>query len=142
MLLARLAESGGATEPLLRLYGSDGVQVDGISSGSMAELPLTDLPGSDTYTLLVMDSPGLDTGGYSLHIQRINNPVGASTLNYGATVNGSVAERAQTRAYTLADSRDIDPVGRITPTEGRDLTLLQQLFGNIGRFSSDALQGQ
>ncbi len=47
----------------------------------------------------------------------------------------------QTKAYTLADSQDIDPVGRITPTEGRDLTLLQQLFGNIGRFSSQSLEG-
>ncbi|WP_193371235.1 outer membrane protein assembly factor BamE [Pelagibius marinus] len=41
-----------------------------------------------------------------------------------------------TRNYTMADAQDVDPVDRETPTEGRDLTLLQQLFGNIGRFSS------
>ncbi len=53
--------------------------------------------------------------------------------------NGRVAD---TRTYTLADSRDIDPVDRITPTEGRDLTIVQQLLGNFGRFSPDAAQGQ
>ena len=40
----------------------------------------------------------------------------------------------QTAQYSLADAQEVEPVDRITPTEGRDLTLLQQLFGNIGRF--------
>ena len=41
-----------------------------------------------------------------------------------------------TQRYGMADAQEISPVARVTPTEGRDLTLLQQLFGNIGRFSS------
>jgi outer membrane protein assembly factor BamE (lipoprotein component of BamABCDE complex) len=45
---------------------------------------------------------------------------------------GAVAE---TKIFSLADSRDIDPVDRKTPTEGRELSFLQQMFGNIGRFS-------
>ena len=52
--------------------------------------------------------------------------------------NGLVSE---TRTYGLADAQDIDPVGRVTPTEGRELTLLQQLLGNIGRFSPEQLNG-
>lgn len=40
----------------------------------------------------------------------------------------------QTTSYSLADAQEIQPVERITPTEGKDLTLLQQLFGNLGRF--------
>lgn len=40
-----------------------------------------------------------------------------------------------TANYSMADAQDVDPVDRITPTEGKDLTLLQQLFGNIGKFS-------
>jgi outer membrane protein assembly factor BamE (lipoprotein component of BamABCDE complex) len=43
---------------------------------------------------------------------------------------------AGTQHYGLADAQDVDPVDRETPTEGRDLTFLQQLFGNIGKFSS------
>lgn len=42
-----------------------------------------------------------------------------------------------TRLYTLADGEKIDPVDRITPTPGRDLTLMQQLLGNLGRFNPE-----
>lgn len=42
----------------------------------------------------------------------------------------------RTSNYSMADSLAVEPVARITPTEGRDLTLLQQLFGNVGKFSS------
>ncbi|MDH3595767.1 MAG: outer membrane protein assembly factor BamE [Rhodospirillales bacterium] len=48
----------------------------------------------------------------------------------------------RTRTYTLEDGQDIDPVDRITPTEGRDLNLLQELLGNIGRFPTDAMNKQ
>lgn len=47
-----------------------------------------------------------------------------------------------TKSYTLADARDVDPVDRVTPTEGRELTLLQQLLGNIGRFPVESLKNQ
>lgn len=39
------------------------------------------------------------------------------------------------RHYTLADAQEVEPVDRVTPTRGRELTVLQQLLGNIGRFS-------
>jgi outer membrane protein assembly factor BamE (lipoprotein component of BamABCDE complex) len=41
---------------------------------------------------------------------------------------------ADTTVYTLEDGQEIEPVGRVTPTEGKDLTILQQLIGNLGRF--------
>jgi outer membrane protein assembly factor BamE (lipoprotein component of BamABCDE complex) len=53
---------------------------------------------------------------------------------------GGMVDR--TKTYTLEDGQDIDPVSRITPTEGRDLTLLQQLLGNIGRFPTETFNNQ
>jgi len=41
-----------------------------------------------------------------------------------------------TQHFDMADAQEVAPVERETPTEGRDLTFLQQFFGNIGRFSS------
>ena len=38
--------------------------------------------------------------------------------------------------YGLEDGEIIDPVDRTTPTSGRELTVLQQLFGNLGRFNT------
>ncbi len=37
--------------------------------------------------------------------------------------------------YTIEDGLIVDPVSRKTPTVGKELTFLQQLFGNIGRFA-------
>ena len=42
--------------------------------------------------------------------------------------------------YTLEDGEIVSPVGRTTPTEGKELTILQQLFGNLGRFPTDATE--
>lgn len=43
--------------------------------------------------------------------------------------------------YTQADIRHVDLVDKVTPTEGRSLTLLQQLLGNIGRFNDQGSGG-
>ena len=39
------------------------------------------------------------------------------------------------KKYDLADSKDIDMVSRITPTAGKGMTILEQILGNVGRFS-------
>lgn len=41
----------------------------------------------------------------------------------------------EVKTLGLDDARSIDPVDRETPTAGSDLSLFQQLFGNIGRFN-------
>ena len=37
--------------------------------------------------------------------------------------------------YTENDKKDVELVSRVTPTAGNELSLLQQLFGNVGRFA-------
>ena len=37
--------------------------------------------------------------------------------------------------YALADRKVVVPVKRVSPTRGTEMTVLEQLFGNIGRFS-------
>jgi outer membrane protein assembly factor BamE (lipoprotein component of BamABCDE complex) len=41
------------------------------------------------------------------------------------------------RRYTLEDGKAIDPVTRKTPSPGKELSFLDQLIGNIGRFTPD-----
>lgn len=38
--------------------------------------------------------------------------------------------------YELKDGKPIVPVDRETPTRGKELTFLQQVFGNFGRFNT------
>lgn len=41
------------------------------------------------------------------------------------------------RLYGQEDGRTIAYVERVTPTEGHSLTIIQQLFGNLGRFNPE-----
>jgi outer membrane protein assembly factor BamE (lipoprotein component of BamABCDE complex) len=41
------------------------------------------------------------------------------------------------RRFTLEDANQIQLVERTTPSRGKELTVLQQIFGNIGRFSPE-----
>lgn len=41
------------------------------------------------------------------------------------------------KLYGYEDGRVIEPVDRTTPTSGRELTILQQIFGNLGRFNKE-----
>ena len=39
---------------------------------------------------------------------------------------------------SLADGKDVSMVGRETPTSGQGVSVITQLIGNIGRFSTDS----
>ena len=39
------------------------------------------------------------------------------------------------KSYDLKDSQDITMVSRVTPTAVKELTILEQLLGNVGKFS-------
>lgn len=39
------------------------------------------------------------------------------------------------KLYGLEDGRIVTPVEDVTPTHGREMTVLQQIFGNLGRFT-------
>ncbi len=41
------------------------------------------------------------------------------------------------RVYGQEDGRTIAYVDRTTPTEGNELTIIQQLLGNLGRFNPE-----
>ena len=51
-------------------------------------------------------------------------------------LNFNDAGRLQSiKKYDLGEARDITMVSRITPTAGKELTILEQIMGNVGRFS-------
>lgn len=47
--------------------------------------------------------------------------------------NGMVSE---IKRRDLADARTVEPVDRETPTTGNEITVVEQLIGNIGRFNT------
>jgi outer membrane protein assembly factor BamE (lipoprotein component of BamABCDE complex) len=45
------------------------------------------------------------------------------------------------KKYDLSDAEQITMVSRITPTAGKELTILEQILGNVGRFASPGQGG-
>ena len=50
--------------------------------------------------------------------------------------DGLVQEIEQVDA--MKSGKDVTPVSRETPTKGKELTIIQQLVGNVGRFNKDS----
>jgi outer membrane protein assembly factor BamE (lipoprotein component of BamABCDE complex) len=44
------------------------------------------------------------------------------------------------RYYDMNDAKNITMVARTTPTSGKELTILEQILGNVGRFSGPSHQ--
>ena len=44
------------------------------------------------------------------------------------------------KSFGLEAGQDIEMVARVTPTAGKELSLIKQLFGNIGRFNTGGAQ--
>lgn len=44
---------------------------------------------------------------------------------------------SQVNLFGLEDGQEVELVERETPTEGQDITIVQQLLGNLGRFNTD-----
>lgn len=48
----------------------------------------------------------------------------------------------EVRRYTLEDGKVLDPVSRTTPSPGKELTFLEQLVGNVGKFNASDRAGR
>jgi outer membrane protein assembly factor BamE (lipoprotein component of BamABCDE complex) len=89
----------------------------------------------------------------------------STTMNYGEETWHYVSSRTETMAFfkpeekertvisisfdkagkvkelvkrTLADGQTVETVSRETPTAGKEMSALEQLLGNVGKFSKDA----
>ena len=82
------------------------------------------LDTAGTYTALIGDSTGSETGGYALGVQRMNDPVGCSPIAFGAAPStGAFTGPAQMHCFTftaaVGDRLDVTAVG---PTGSGELT--------------------
>jgi len=42
---------------------------------------------------------------------------------------------AGVRRYAMKDGKEVEMVDRVTPTKGKELGFIEQLFGNVGKFN-------
>ena len=68
-------------------------------------------------------------------------PTAAQTVTLSfRTYKGDITS-ANIKYYDLKDAQNITMVSRITPTSGKELTVLEQILGNVGKFSGPRQSG-
>ncbi|WP_033069714.1 outer membrane protein assembly factor BamE [Thalassospira australica] len=119
-----IASRGNAPEP---------EQLEQISVGESTKGDVTDILGSPS-TIAAFDE------NVWLYISRVTETVAffePETVEQKVVlISFDSANRVEILSeYDLEDGKPVIPTNRVTPTAGRELTILQQLFGNLGRFS-------
>ncbi len=84
----------------IRLYAPNGTLLASPEGTYGTELTMN-LPAGGTYTLLVGDSGGEETGIYHLYLQRTRKPAKPIPVAYGAYVNGTILYPALYKTYTF-----------------------------------------
>ncbi len=131
VVLGRVMELASGFYPQVRLYGPTGQQLATATGATLAELPATTLTATGTHTLLVLGNGGTETGGFNLHVQRLNGPVGATAIAYGQTLTGNLVQVGQAEAFTFAGAPG-DSVQVVMTELAADLLPQLRMYGPDG----------
>jgi hypothetical protein len=106
VVLLAITATSGTLVPEIKVFGSGPNPVcsaaPGLCEGSTVEITDCALPATGTYTVLVDDCGGnTQTGNYSLYLQRLNQPGGASALVPGQTLSATIFAAAEKDTYTF-----------------------------------------
>ena len=97
----RVIKTSGAFNPLAEVVRPNGQPCVGATAVDEFNCAVN---SAGTHTIRIRDAaPGTRTGGYSLYIQRLNNPVGCTPITFGALpLARSITVAAEVDCYTFA----------------------------------------
>lgn len=133
-----VALSACAPEVVQRGHAPEAEKLDRIEIGQHRKADIASLLGSPSSQSLF----GPDTWYYVASTKEFfafyaPEELERTVVEIGFDDGGTVSSM---RVLGLQDGREVQLVSRETPTAGNDMTVLQQLLGNLGRFTGD--QGQ
>ena len=92
----------------VKLFAPNGTLLASPSGYQGTDLSTT-LPVTGTYTLLVGDLEGDNTGSYDLYLQRTKDPANPIPITYGSYINGTITHQALFSTYTFVGTSS-DPI--------------------------------
>ncbi len=136
LLAGILALGLGACAQDIRVRGNfpNAEAVSKINPGIHSRIDIQSLLGSPSTVSTFRDSKWYYIGQKSTQFAFFEPKVLERTVLVVSFDEAGLVEA--TRTYALEDGQPIDPVDRVTPTEGREVSILQQLLGNLGKFPS------
>lgn len=107
--LKGVRENGSSLSPVFRVYRPDGSVkcTSGLSGGGYSGDVANDctLDATGTHVFLLGDANGTPySGDYSVYIQRVNDPTGATAISFGQTFTGSIGVGAEADTFTVSAS--------------------------------------
>ena len=134
LLVGLLALGLSACAEDIRVRGNipDTEVIAKINPGVHSRIDIESLLGSPSTVSTFQDSKWFYIGQKSTQFAFFEPEVLERTVLVVSFDKSGFVETTQT--YALVDGKTIDPVDRITPTEGRDMSIFQQLLGNLGKF--------
>ncbi|MEE8500160.1 MAG: outer membrane protein assembly factor BamE [Kiloniellales bacterium] len=135
LLAGVLALVLGACEQNVQVRGNipDPEVVAKINPGVHSRIDIASLLGSPSTVSTFQDSKWYYIGQKTTQFAFFETEVlERNVLVISFDDSGFVTE---TKTYGLEDGKVIDLVERETPTEGKELSIVQQLIGNLGRFT-------
>jgi outer membrane protein assembly factor BamE (lipoprotein component of BamABCDE complex) len=136
LLAGILALGLGACAQDIRVRGNipDAEVISKIDPGVHSRIDIASLLGSPSTVSTFQDSKWYYIGQKSTQFAFFEPEVLERTVLVVSFDEGGFVEA--TRTYALEDGQPIDPVDRVTPTEGRELSIIQQLIGNLGKYNA------
>lgn len=106
-LLLRMTRGSETVQPWLRVYGPTGSKICEGFADRFFEISCT-LPSSGRYSLVIADSSAgrVETGVYSLELQRLNNPGAGTPIAFGETSSSRLDTPARLATYTFTGAVD------------------------------------
>ena len=102
IVLIRMSRASGSLGPQIQLYAADGTELaKAYSYGNAVEVSHV-AAVAGTYTILACDYGGTRTGGYSIFVQRLNAPAGATSIEFGKTASASIDSAAEMDTYIFS----------------------------------------
>jgi len=100
---AKTDTDNGFLDIQFRLYDKNGNKIarEVADPGYRNEITVT-LPDDGQYTIIINERDYDRTGGYWFALQRLNNPGGSTTVNYGNTNSGSVLAKDEVDVYDFS----------------------------------------
>lgn len=117
VITLRFAKTSGTINLYVELFNPQGTRITYSSSGVLN----TTLTSTGTFKFTIRDYSNTATGAYSLSLQRVNPPVGATALTFGQNTQGTIDTFTKIVAYSLSAAAN-DTItlrfARLTTTSG------------------------
>ncbi len=86
---------------LLSLKTADGTELVKLTNGESSGTLITTVAASGTYYLWVMDNNYDKTGNYQFTLERLNNPVDVTPINFDQSINNTISFQTEYDVYSF-----------------------------------------